>query len=311
MTKYKKELQEQLPDMKFNEPLAKYCTFQIGGPADYFYQLKNMEILPFIVQFCHTNKIPLFIFGSGSNILFDDKGFRGLVVKIEANKISFDLKKKRVTADAGVLISKLINESINKGFSGLEKWIGLPGTVGGAVRGNAGCNGLEAKDFLVYATLMDQTTGDVHEANTKYFHFEYRHSKVKETQEIVLNATFQLKTRKVSEEDQKEMMNKLRQTRAQKQPFGLTTGSFFKNPSPDKPAGMLIEEAGLKGKMVGKAQISDKHANFFLNKGGATAKDIIDLMKLAKKTVKSKFGITLEEEVQIVPEKMFKALAVK
>lgn len=306
MDKHKKELETQLPDIKFNEPLRKYCTFQIGGPADYFYQLKDMEALPSIVQFCRANKIPLFIFGAGSNILFNDKGFRGFVIKIEANKIEFDMKNNRVKADAGVLVSKLINESVKKGLSGFEKWIGLPGTIGGAVRGNAGCNGLETKDILVFATLMDQKTGITHEASIKYFHFDYRYSKIKITKEIVLNATFQLKPRRISEEKQKEIMDKIRRERAQKQPYGLTTGSFFKNPLPHRPAGMLIEEAGLKGKMIGNAQISEKHANFFLNKGGATAKDIIDLMKLAKKTVKSKFGLILEEEVQIVPEKIRK-----
>lgn len=305
------ELQSQLPEIKFHEPLGKYSTFQIGGPADFFYRLKNIEELPYIIDFCRTKKIPTFIFGAGSNILFHDKGFRGFVIKIEADKITFDKKNSRITTDAGVLISKLINESIKNGYSGLEKWIGLPGTVGGAVRGNAGCNGLETKDILVYAHLFDQKTLTVHEANAKYFHFSYRTSRIKESNEIVLSATFQLQKRQITEEEQKQTMHDIRKARAEKQPFGLTTGSFFKNPSPSQPAGMLIEKAGLKGKTIGKAQISTKHGNFFLNIGGATATDIIKLARLAKQRVKAKFGITLEEEVRIVPEKLPKKLAVK
>lgn len=294
-------LKNQLPEILFDEPLGKYSTFQIGGPADFFYKLKSSDELSSIIDFCNGYHIPHFIFGAGSNILFDDKGFRGLVIKIETKNIF--IKGTTITADSGVLISKLLNESIKNGLSGMEKWIGLPGTVGGAVRGNAGCNGLETSEILTHATILNPLTGRIHEANNKYFHFRYRFSKIKKTNEIVLDATFKLTKREFSPEEQQEIMRELNQARFKKQPFGLTTGSFFKNPSTKKSAGMLIEKAGLKGKTIGGAQISAKHANFFLNIGGATAKDIIKLARLVKRTVKRKFSIELEEEVQIVGSK--------
>lgn len=258
-------------------------------------------MLPGIIKFCNIKKLPIFIFGGGSNILFDDKGFRGFVVKIETDHITF--KGNQVKVDAGVLVSRLIKESIGKGLTGLEKWVGLPGTVGGAVRGNAGCNGLETKDILTGATIMDFKTGKVKQAKNTYFHYNYRDSKIKRTGEIVLDAIFELKKKTFSDKKQKEIMDEIRKFRIEKQPFGKTTGSFFKNPSPDTPAGMLIDQAGLKGKTIGKAQISTKHGNFFLNLGGASYKEMIQLARLAKREVKRKFSINLEEEVQIVSEK--------
>ncbi len=301
MKKIREILKAQLPEIIFDEPLGRYSTFQIGGPADFFYKLKSNDELSSIIDFCNGYRVAHFIFGAGSNILFDDKGFRGLVIKIETKNIT--IKGTNITADSGVLISKLLNESIKNNLSGMEKWIGLPGTVGGAVRGNAGCNGLETSEILTHATLLNPKTGRIHEANEKYFHFRYRYSKIKKTNEIILNATFKLSKREFSAEEQGKIMQELNRARFKKQPFGLTTGSFFKNPSTKKFAGMLIEKAGLKGKIIGGAQISEKHANFFLNIGGATSKDIIKLAHLAKRTVKRKFGIELEEEVQIISEK--------
>ena len=295
------DIQENFPGIKLDEDLFKYSTFQIGGPADYFYKLNKTEDLKLLIDFAKTNHIDIFVFGGGSNILFDDNGFRGLVIKIETENIAVD--GEYITADAGIMISKLIKYSIEHDLIGLEKWVGLPGTVGGAVRGNAGCNGLETLEIFEKALLLNPKTGEIREEKADYFDFSYRHSKLKETQEIVLNATFKLKHKDVSDEEQKEIMDEIRKFRLTKQPFGKTTGSFFKNPFPDKPAGMLIDQAGLKGKTIGKAQISEKHANFFLNLGGATSKEIIELVKLAKREVKAKFDIDLEEEVQIIPEK--------
>ncbi|MBI2634428.1 UDP-N-acetylmuramate dehydrogenase [Candidatus Peregrinibacteria bacterium] len=292
------KLKKHFPNMIFDEPLGKYSTFQIGGPADFFYKLKNKNELPAIIRFCRTNNIHYFIFGSGSNILFDDRGFRGMVIKIETKEIK--VIGTTIVADSGVPVSTLLNESLKHSLTGLERWIGLPGTVGGAVRGNAGCNGLETKDVLLKATIIDTETGRIKEAGSLYFNFSYRDCKLKKTGEIVLDATFKLQKSSKSPADQKKIMQGLNRRRLQKQPFGLTTGSFFKNPSPDKPAGMLIDQAGLKGKTIGKAQISAKHGNFFLNIGGASSKDIIGLAQLARRKVKAKFGIELEEEVQIV-----------
>ncbi len=301
MENLKEECKKYLPGILFDEPLEKYSTFRIGGTADLFYKLKSTKVLPSIIKFCRSKNLPVFIFGAGSNILFCDKGFRGLVIKVETEKIEFNGAKVKV--DAGVLVSKLIKETVAKGLTGIEKWVGLPGTVGGAVRGNAGCNGLEVKDVLVGARIVDPRTGAIKQAKNSYFHYDYRYSKLKKNGEIVLNATFKLKKRDFSSQKQKQIMDEIRKFRVEKQPFGRTTGSFFKNPSPDTPTGMLIDQAGLKGKTMGKAQISKKHANFFLNLGGASCRDMVKLAKLAKRQVKAKFGIDLEEEVQILSEK--------
>ncbi len=296
-----KNMQEQFPEVILNEDLYKYSTFQIGGPADYFFKLKKSSDLKPLIDFSKSNNIDFYIFSGGSNILFDDKGFRGLVIKIETKDV--EINGEYVKADAGMTISKLIKICLENELMGLEKWVGLPGTVGGAVRGNAGCNGLETLEIFEKATLLNPKTGEIREEKLDYFDFSYRHSKLKETKEIVLDATFKFQHKNISDEEQKKIMDDIRRFRLTKQPFGKTTGSFFKNPKPDKPAGMLIDQAGLKGKTIGNAQISEKHGNFFLNKGGATSKEMIQLVDLAKREVEAKFGIELEAEVEIVPEK--------
>ncbi len=286
----------------FDEKLSKHSTFQIGGPADFFYELNQTDELVPLLKFCRKNHLPYFIFGGGSNILFDDKGFRGLIIKIKTRKITIN-NDLTVTADAGMAVASLIQFTIEENLSGLESWIGLPGTVGGAVRGNAGCNGLETKQILKHAQLLNPKTCKVHRVGNDYFEFDYRYSKLKKTQEIVLTATFQLKKREMSPAEQHHMIKSLQKTRISKQPFGASTGSFFKNPSPDQSAGLLIEMAGLKGKVMNHAQISPKHANFFLNLGGAKAADILKLARFARRTIQRKFDIALEEEVQILSTK--------
>lgn len=297
---YKRFVGEISPGIFRDEPLSRHCTFQTGGKADFFYELKNLGELPKIIKFCKQNKLPIFILGKGSNVLFDDKGFRGLVIKNISEKIIF--KNNTVTADSGVTIAKLVQESVKKGFGPLEKWIGLPGTVGGAVYGNAGCNGLETGEILKNATILSPKTGKIREVTAEYFKFKYRSSALKKTGEILLEATFKLKKLRRSSKEQQKIMVALSQIRLKKQPFGLSSGSFFKNPLPENSAGMLIEKAGLKGKTIGKAKISEKHANFLMNLGGARSADILKLAKLAKRLVKAKFGINLESEVRISDE---------
>ncbi len=304
MEDLQEKCKKQFPDVRFKEPLSIYSTFQIGGAADFFLIIKKPEDLIKSHDFCKKEKIPMLVIGGGSNILFDDKGFRGFVVKIENKEIVFDKENKRVTADAGVMISTLIKECIANGFGGIEKWIGLPGTVGGAVRGNAGCNGLETKDILISAKVFNTKKNKIEIMSNKSLNFLYRNSKVKKDKNlIVLSAIFQLKKTKITEQKQKDIMKEIVKIRATKQPYGRSAGSFFKNPSSDKSAGMLIEKAGLKGKSVGGAMISEKHCNFFVNTGGAFSKDVIKLAEMAKREVKAKFGVSLEEEVQIIKEK--------
>ncbi|MDP2642709.1 MAG: UDP-N-acetylmuramate dehydrogenase [Candidatus Peregrinibacteria bacterium] len=283
------EFTKIFPEALINEPLDKYCTLRVGGPADFFCKAKDIETLQNLINFAKENTLPYFILSGGTNVLFDDKGFRGLTIKMDLKNL--EIKDEFITADAGVIVALMMNKALASGLTGFEKWFGLPGTVGGAVRGNAGCNGLETKDILVKATLLNPETGEIHEEETAYFGFGYRDSKIKHSNEIILNATFKLK---------KGEPEKVENPRVFTQPKGMSAGSFFKNPSPENPAGMLIDKAGLKGTRIGNAQISDVHANFIVNLGGATAKDIKDLAALAKSTVKEKFGIELEEEVQIL-----------
>ena len=264
------------------------------------YRAQNTTDVPELITFAKSHDIPYLVIGGGSNLLFDDKGFRGLIIKIECRRINID--GGEISVDSGVTVAELLNFSIRNGLSGLEKWIGLPGTVGGAVRGNAGCNGLETKEILTKATLLDAETGEAREVPNDYFEFDYRTSKLKETGEVVLSATFKLENAELSKEEQLKIMQDIKQFRQNAQPYGSSSGSFFKNPSEEKPAGMLIDQAGLKGKTVGKAQISEKHGNFLLNLGGATAEDIKSLAILAKREVKAKFDIELQEEVQILDE---------
>lgn len=293
------KFQASFPKIIFDESLSKHCTFLIGGPADFFYTATNTKEIKELIKLANSHKIPFITIGAGSNILFHDHGFRGLVINIKSDKIIFH--KNSVEADAGVKIAKLIFESVRHGYSGLEKWIGLPGTVGGAVFGNAGCNGLEVKNCLIKATLLEAFTCKVKKVNNKYFRYKYRHSILKEEPETVLSATFKMQKNKLKPEKQKKIMKEIQKFRLDKQPKGSSSGSFFKNPK-DQPAGYLIDQAHLKGQRIGQAQISEKHGNFFLNLGGATAQDMLSLAQLVKEKVKEKFGISLEEEVRIIPE---------
>lgn len=289
-----------MEQMKQNEPLANYCTFQIGGPADFFVRVDSTEKLIQAIEWAKAKNTPYILFGGGSNILFDDKGFRGLVIKNEAKSIS--INDDEITADSGVMVSQLIKFALEHGLSGIEKWSGLPGTVGGAVRGNAGCNGLETVEILKETTILDPSTGEKIILKNEDLKYSYRESILKESDKIVLSATFKLQKAELPQDEQKKIMQEINMWRLQKQPIGRSSGSFFKNPTPDKPAGMLIDQAGLKGKKVGNAQISEKHGNFFLNLGGATAAEMIELAISAKQAVKAKFNTDLHEEVQIFDE---------
>lgn len=291
------KLKNQFPAIQENEVLAPYTTFQVGGSADFFYKLTDINELPKLIQAAKEAQIPYFLLAGGSNVLFHDEGFRGLIIKLEDQEIT--VQDTQITASAGATVAKFIQVAIDHDLSGMEAWVGLPGTIGAAVRGNAGCNGLESKDILLNATIYDPETDKTEQKSPEYFEFDYRYSKLKKSSEIVLQATFQLKKRSQTPEEQLAQMQKIRSSRIKAQPFGLSIGSFFKNP-PQKAAGQLIDEAGLKGKTIGKAQISEKHANFMLNLGAATSKDIQELARLARDTVQKQSGITLFEEVQIL-----------
>lgn len=279
-----------------NHLLAPHTTYQIGGPADYFVEAQSTEEVLEALDWAAELDLPVFVFGGGSNLLFDDAGFRGLVIRMRAEDVK--VEGERVMADAGVMMGRVVKAAAEAGLTGMEAWNGLPGTVGGAVTGNAGCFGVEAKDVLESAVVWLPGEG-MRDVPPEFFDYHYRSSRLKKEPGIVLSATFKLakgETEKITAK-----MREIARSRIQKQPPGSSTGSFFKNPEGDS-AGRLIEAAGLKGHVLGKAQISPHHANFFLNKGGATAAEILELADLAQKTVRDKFGVTMEREVVYVPE---------
>lgn len=275
--------------------LAPLCTFQIGGLADFFLEAKTTEDVLAGIEWAEDRDLPVFVFSGGSNLLFDDSGYRGLVIRVKSSEIR--VEGEEIVADSGALMAKVVLAALEAELTGMEEWNGLPGSVGGAVRGNAGCFGVEVKDILKSAEVYMPGSG-VRTMNREDFSYDYRHSKLKEEPGVVLSARFILK--KGDKEAIKTKMMEIAKSRIQKQPPGASTGSFFKNPVGDH-AGRLIEAAGLKGKRLGKAQISAQHANFFLNTGGATAAEILELAQLAEDEVFKQSGIKLEREVVFVP----------
>lgn len=295
----KQNLQIKYPEIQQSMELAPFTTIKIGGPADFYYELKDINTLLELIEDATELEIPWIVIGGGSNLVFSEEGFQGLVIHIKAKNI----KKVNtgIEADAGALISQIIQFALKNSLRGIENLAGIPGTLGGAIRGNAGANGTEIQDIIETVTIFDPKNGIRTEQND-YFNFSYRNSKIKkDSNKIVLKAT--LKLQKASQDDLITMQETIKKNllgRTGRQPQGMTTGSFFKNPSPENPAGKLLDQAGCKGLKVGKAQISDLHANWVVNLGGATQQDIIELVKMAKNKVKERFNVDLEPEVQLV-----------
>jgi len=310
-----------------NIPLKKYTTFKIGGPAKYFFVAKNKaDLIKAIKVAKNLNpspfpkgdrvKLPFFILGGGSNLLVSDKGFNGLLIKTLNTK--YKILNTKIMAEAGMMLSHLVDVTANTGLTGLEWAVGIPGTVGGAISGNAGAFGKSIADIIKEVEVFDTQTEKIKIFKKEDFKFGYRNSIFKENPHlIILSATLQLKRgRHPPATRKKKIKNKIRKNLEQRkktQPLNFpSAGSVFKNPvafsagelgEEDKSsssrlaAARLIEECGLKGKRVGNVKISEKHANFIVNLGQGKAEDVIKLIKLIKKEVKKKFGIELEEEI--------------
>jgi len=285
--------------VKLNEPLAYHTTFKIGGPADLFYEAKNEEELIKVVSITRKIRTPFFILGNGSKLLVGDKGFRGLVIKNKNKKIEIEEESEtpKVVAGSGLYIEDLTRELQKKSIGGLEFMVGIPATVGGAVRGNAGAWQQAIGDKITRVRILTS------EGKTKWLkkaecEFAYRQSRFKRTDEIILEVEFILE-----KEDQKDIEKKIAENleKRKNQPKEPSVGCIFVNPKP-KSAGELIEKCGLKGVTIGGAQISPKHANFIVNLGGAKADDVVGLITLARQKVKEKFGIELEEEIVRIGE---------
>lgn len=281
----------------FDEPLSKHTSWRIGGPADVFIQPTETEHLVRIMQMTHQYGIPWYVIGKGSNLLVRDGGLRGVVIKLADNFADLSINDQVLTAKGGRSFVSAANHAIRHGLSGLEFATGIPGTVGGAVMMNAGAHGGEVKDVLIDCHVLTPE-GEMLHLSHNDLRFEYRYSILKDRPMLVVDASFALHSG-----DEQEMSERVRnwaKRRQITQPLSLPScGSVFRNPE-GTHSGRLVEESGLKGKKIGGAQISELHGNFIVNIGGATAKDVLQLIELVQRTIKEKYGYDLHPEVRIV-----------
>jgi len=339
-------------EIKENVPLAPYTTFKIGGPARFFCEAAREEEILEALKFAQEKNVPVFVLGGGSNVLVADRGFNGFVIKI--HNTLYKIHNTKIDCGAGCALAKVVSESVKASLTGLEWAAGIPGTIGGAVRGNAGAYGSSVSEivesvryleipasqgstFPLSAKASNSSRSNLSKVpqsqvfSSRDCEFEYRNSIFKQNSNlIILSVILKLKNgnREGSEKKIKEILAK----RKEKQPADFPSpGSFFRNPeTEDKdlirqfetdtgkkvtdhvsvykytgnkikiPAPWLIEEAGLKGKKIGGAMVSEKHANFIVNTGNATAEDVVMLAAIIKTKVRNKFGIQLQEEVQMI-----------
>ena len=287
--------------IKYNEPMNKYTSFKIGGPAECLIKIDNEDDLKEILKFVKEENIKLTILGNGSNVLVLDNGIKGitLLMKIEKIEIHEEENKVLVKLGAGEKIAKVGRVFLNKSLTGFEEISGIPGTIGGAVRMNAGANGKEMKDIVKTVTCMD-LSGNRKVFTNKEMEFSYRRSIVFSKKYIVTEVEIELE--KGKEQEIKEKMDKYAKFRKEKQPLEYpSAGSTFKR-GEDFITAKLIDEAGLKGMSVGGAEISTKHAGFIINKNNATAKDVLDLVQKVKEEIYKKFGKNIELEIEILGE---------
>ena len=278
-----------------NEPMSRHTSYGIGGPAGAYITPRDRDDLRRILHFADEQNIPVFFIGSGSNLLVADEGINGIVITLIKSFNKLEIKGCHIYAETGVMLGHMVKHCIKQKLTGLETMVGVPGTLGGALMMNAGAFGSEISNCLKNVDVMT-LTGEIKQYSVKDIDFNYRHSSFKKN-EIIMSANFVLK-----KATKQEIINKRAKAsagRKETQPLRFrSAGSLFKNPKKDVAAGYLIDKAGLKGTHRGDAEISEKHANFFVNHGKANAEDVVFLIRLARKTVEKKFGINLELEVK-------------
>jgi UDP-N-acetylmuramate dehydrogenase len=286
--------------LRENEPLAKYTSARIGGPADALITVNSADELAGTISQLWSLDLPTLILGGGSNLLVSDRGYRGVVVLNKAHKLTLNLESNPpiVWAESGANFGVIARQASQKGLSGLEWAAGIPGTLGGAIYGNAGAHGGEIAQNLELAEVLHPQKGRQNWTPDQ-FAFGYRTSVLKSQQQkaVVLSASLKLEQGDLTsiQKNLDEFLARRRRT----QPPGASMGSMFKNP-PGDYAGRLIEAAGLKGTRIGQAEISQKHANFFINHDGAKADEVYQLIQKAQAAVKEKFGVDLSLEIQLV-----------
>jgi len=274
--------------------LKRYTTFKIGGPAKYFFKVRTRKGLIKKIQMAKELNLPFFILGGGSNLLVSDKGYKGVVIKIENPYIN--LQKNKITVGAGTKLGDVVKYCTNKELTGLEWAVGIPGTIGGAVRGSIKAFGESISDNIESVQALKVPELEIKNYKAKDCKFDYKESIFKEDKNlIILSCVLKLK-----KGDKKQIKNKIKyflDYRKKNHPLNFpSAGSIFKNPK-NKNVWELVKKCGLDGKRIGNAQISEKHSNFIINLGNASSKDVLGLINLVKKEVKKKFGIKIEAEI--------------
>ncbi len=285
-------------EVKINALMKEHINFEVGGPADILLIPSKVEQIIESIKICKENNIPYFVMGNGSNLLVKDGGIRGVVIKL-TGLTNLEVNKEEIKADCGVMLKELSDKALENSLTGLEFACGIPGSVGGAVFMNAGAYNGEIKNVIKEAQVIT-SSGEIVTLSKDELELGYRTSKVMKDNSIVINATFKLE--KGNKEEIKETIDDLTQKREEKQPLEYpSAGSTFKRPE-GYFAGKLIQDSGLKGYSIGGAAVSSKHSGFVINKGNATAKDILDLIAYIQEEVKKQFGVELHTEVRIIGE---------
>ena len=301
----KKEIREKFCELLgkdkvlFEEPMSSHTTFRIGGPAEVFLMPESYEQIRSALALGRGEGLPYFVLGNGSNLLVSDSGYRGVIIQMDRNMGDIELKGTEIRACAGALLSSVAAAARKASLTGFEFAGGIPGTLGGAVVMNAGAYGGEMKDVLREVTVMTKE-GDIRVIPSDRLELGYRTSIIKKAGYLVLEAVISLE--KGDPQAIQEKTKELASKRTEKQPLDYpSAGSTFKRPE-GYFAGKLIMDSGLRGFRVGGAQVSEKHCGFVINTGGATAKDVKELMDHVIRTVKEKYNITLEPEVKFLGE---------
>lgn len=282
-----------------DEPMKQHTTFRIGGRADYFVSPTETEQIRKVIELCRRENMPWYVIGNGSNLLVSDHGFRGVIIRLFKNYAGLRIEGEQIFVQAGALLSRTANAALQEGLTGFEFAAGIPGTIGGAMVMNAGAYGGEMKDITESVTVLTPE-GELLTLKREELEMGYRTSLIARKGYLVLEAV--LKLTRGNQEQIKEKMADLRQRRISKQPLEYpSAGSTFKRPQ-GYFAGKLIMDAGLCGFQVGGAQVSEKHCGFVVNAGGATAEDVLNLVKAVQKKVQDEFGILLETEIKFLGE---------
>ena len=279
-----------------NESLKKHTTYRIGGPADLMIFPKSKQDLIKVIEIINENKIQLTILGSGSNVLVSDNGIRGAVISLKNSLKQIEVDDNILYAECGTMLGKIVKHAVKNNLIGLENLNGVPGTLGGALIMNAGAWGGEISENLIHVEVINLKS-EIQKIQKKDLNFSYRQSSFNKD-DILLSAKFNLK--KADKDIIKENFIEAQSGRKKSQPLNKkSAGSLFKNPK-NNSAGKLLDEAGLKGFSIGDAKISEKHANFFINDGDASSRDMLMLIKKAHKEVKDKFNVNLSLEVKLM-----------